>query len=160
MGAETTEEYIAARRIGDATVTVINDGVFDAIPLIPWMQAPAAAVRRAVPEAAADGSIAGCGLIAALVQIGDAVILIDPGAGEVEADGRLVTLFTLRPTLGVAAGLAALGVAPTRITHVLLTHAHGDHVTGTTVLRDGQRVPRYPRALPAWPRRLGGEPDP
>ncbi len=136
-------EYIAARRIGDATVTLINDGVFGAIPLVPWMQVPADEVRREMPEADAVG---GCGLIAAFVHIGDAAILIDPGAGEVAADARLVTAFRLRPTPGVRAGLAAIGVAPTQITQVLLTHAHGDHITGTTVVRDGQRVPRYPRA--------------
>jgi glyoxylase-like metal-dependent hydrolase (beta-lactamase superfamily II) len=32
------------------------------------------------------------------------------------------------------------------VTHVVLTHAHGDHIAGATVIRDGQRVPRYPRA--------------
>lgn len=146
MNAQDTEGYIAARRIGDATVTLINDGIFGAIPLIPWMQAPTDQVRRAVPEADASGAIGGCGLIAAHIQIGDASILIDPGAGEVDADARLVTLFKLRPTPGVEAALAAIGIAPMQITHVLLTHAHGDHVTGTTVVRDGQRIPRYPRA--------------
>jgi len=57
MVTQATEEYIATRRIGDATVTLINDGIFDAIPLIPWMDAPAAEVRRAVPEADASGAI-------------------------------------------------------------------------------------------------------
>ena len=36
--AQPVEEYVATRRIGQATVTLVNDGVFDAIPLIPWPQ--------------------------------------------------------------------------------------------------------------------------
>lgn len=32
------------------------------------------------------------------------------------------------------------------ITHVAITHAHGDHVAGGSDLRDGRWVPRYPNA--------------
>ncbi len=146
MDGHEIEGYITARRIGDATVTLINDGVLGAIPLIPWMQAPPDEVRREAPEADVNGMLISSGLISAFVQSGEASILIDPGAGEVDADARLVTTFKFRPTPGVQAGLAAIGVLPTQITHVLLTHAHGDHVTGTTAARGGWRFPRYPRA--------------
>jgi len=144
--SQAPEGYVTTRRIGDATVTLINDGVLGAIPLVPWMQAPEDEVRREAPEADAAGMIGSCGLISAFVRIGEAAILIDPGAGDLEADARLVTTFKFQPTPGVLAGLAASGVLPTQITHVLLTHAHGDHVTGTTTVRGGQHFPRYPRA--------------
>ena len=146
MATETTADYVATRRIGDATVTLINDGVFDAIPLIPWMDAPAAAVRRAVPEADADGAIGQSGMIVAHVRIGASSILIDPGVGEVDQRSWLVTDLKLRRTSGVQAGLAAAGIQPEEITHVLITHAHDDHFLGATMRRDGQDVPRYPQA--------------
>jgi len=46
----------------------------------------------------------------------------------------------------VVAGLAAIGVQPEGITHVLITHAHGDHVAGGAIERAGRWVPRYPNA--------------
>ncbi|NLT74781.1 MAG: MBL fold metallo-hydrolase [Chloroflexi bacterium] len=44
------------------------------------------------------------------------------------------------------ADLEELGVARADITRVVITHAHGDHVGGNTLLRDEQRVQAYPRA--------------
>ncbi len=143
---QSAAEYVATRRIGDATVTLVNDGVFDAIPLVPWMDAPADEVRRAVPDADAAGCIGGSGMIVAHVQIGNASVLIDPGVGELDPTSWLASDLKLRPTPGVQAGLAAAGIQPEQITHVLITHAHGDHYTGATVLRAGRRVPRYPHA--------------
>jgi len=46
----------------------------------------------------------------------------------------------------VQAGLAASGIEPEQITHMLMTHAHDDHFLGATVRRDGQHIPRYPQA--------------
>lgn len=42
--------------------------------------------------------------------------------------------------------LAALGVRPEDVTHVVLTHAHFDHISGVTVDRDGASVPAFPNA--------------
>ena len=47
---------------------------------------------------------------------------------------------------GVEQGLGRLGVRPEDVTHVVLTHAHGDHIAGATVVHGGERVPRYPQA--------------
>jgi glyoxylase-like metal-dependent hydrolase (beta-lactamase superfamily II) len=47
---------------------------------------------------------------------------------------------------GLVAGLAEIGVLPEDVTHVLLTHPHGDHIAGGTVERDGRRVARFPNA--------------
>jgi glyoxylase-like metal-dependent hydrolase (beta-lactamase superfamily II) len=43
-------------------------------------------------------------------------------------------------------GLAALGVRPEEVTHVMCTHLHWDHVGWNTRLRDGQWVPTFPNA--------------
>lgn len=49
-------------------------------------------------------------------------------------------------TPGLTAGLAKIGVALDEITHVLITHAHFDHIAGLTVEREGEQVPRFPNA--------------
>lgn len=146
MVTQSTGEYVAVRRIGDATVTLINDGIFDVIPLIPWMDAPEEDVRRAVPKADAGGRVGRSGMIVAHVRIGVASVLIDPGFGALPPESWLARELELRPTPGVQAGLAAAGIQPDQITHVVITHAHGDHFTGATLTCDARRVPRYPRA--------------
>ncbi len=44
------------------------------------------------------------------------------------------------------AGLAALGVRPEAVTHVMCTHLHWDHVGWNTRLVDGRWVPTFPNA--------------
>ena len=44
------------------------------------------------------------------------------------------------------AGLAALGVKPETVTHVMCTHLHWDHVGWNTRLVDGAWVPTFPNA--------------
>ncbi|HEX5414852.1 MAG TPA: MBL fold metallo-hydrolase, partial [Chloroflexota bacterium] len=47
---------------------------------------------------------------------------------------------------GVLERLAALGVAPEEIEHVVITHAHGDHYNRLTVKRDGAYQLAFPNA--------------
>jgi glyoxylase-like metal-dependent hydrolase (beta-lactamase superfamily II) len=67
------------------------------------------------------------------------VILVDAGngtrpGGRWSGGGQLIT------------SLAAAGVAPEDVTIVVFTHAHADHVDGTTYLRDGRVAPAFPNA--------------
>jgi phosphoribosyl 1,2-cyclic phosphodiesterase len=62
-----------------------------------------------------------------LVQAGDTLLLIDCG-------------FTLRET---EQRLARLGVSPTQLRAVLVTHEHGDHCNGVRVLANRYRLPVY-----------------
>ena len=48
--------------------------------------------------------------------------------------------------LDYMAGLAALGVKPEEVTHVMCTHLHWDHVGWNTRRVDGQWVPTFPNA--------------
>lgn len=43
-------------------------------------------------------------------------------------------------------GLKELGVAREDVARVVITHAHGDHIGGNTLKRDGHLVPAYPNA--------------
>ncbi|HEY8475770.1 MAG TPA: MBL fold metallo-hydrolase [Chloroflexota bacterium] len=82
------------------------------------------------------------------VALRGASILVDTGFGEYARGG-------VRPPVPVEdialAGdleeaLAALGVRPEDVTHVLITHSHGDHILGATRTRGGQRAPAFPNA--------------
>ena len=142
MSSPPPSEYVAQRRIGDADVTVISDGELPALPLVAFMRRPDAELRRAVPELDAEGNIP-FGMNVAHVRIGGASVLIDSGWDGGPSHDRHGPY---RPSPGVEAGLAAIGVEPGQVTHVLLTHNHGDHIVGTTVERGGQRVARFPNA--------------
>jgi glyoxylase-like metal-dependent hydrolase (beta-lactamase superfamily II) len=145
VGHQTPDDYVSTRRIGDATVTVINEG---SEYWAPDLSAPEDAWRAAMPHLDADGRIPTATHIAH-VQMGDASILID--AGLEDPDSAWWQRWQEHApdatrTPGAQAGLASIGVAPADITHVLITHWHYDHVVGLAVERDGEFVPRYPNA--------------
>lgn len=74
---------------------------------------------------------------AMLVKTGNAVVLIDAGSGDLigPAGGKL------------EANLRASGVTPEQVTHVILTHAHLDHMGGLkTSWEANAGAPRFPNA--------------
>jgi glyoxylase-like metal-dependent hydrolase (beta-lactamase superfamily II) len=138
-------EYISTRRIGDATVTVISEGTLE---WSPKMNAPEDELKRAIPELLERGRFT-LGLNVAHVAVGDASILIDPGFDDPASSWQ--TRFAAkwpgsRRSPGLRAALDRLGVDPSAVTHVLITHAHGDHFAGVTLERNGRDVVRFPHA--------------
>lgn len=129
---------VDTKQIGDATVSVISEGT---LTWAPEVLAPEAEWRKAMPEANAAGELA-LGLNVALVRLGSATIVVDPGYDDPSAGPvpRVVRSAALH------AGLDALGLRPGDVTHVLITHAHGDHFGGVTVKRGDAREPRFPNA--------------
>ncbi|MBM3976232.1 MAG: MBL fold metallo-hydrolase [Planctomycetes bacterium] len=86
-----------------------------------------------------------------LARRGAWTVVIEPGVGT-RWDAKLAARYGIRPGPGVVAGLAALGLAPEQVTHVVGTHAHWDHIGAQVVERDGALAPTFPRArhfLPA-----------
>lgn len=136
--------YVQSRRLGDVTVTAINDSIV----ALPVELTVAEEVWRQEIDADAEGKVSVDSHVL-LVQAGDATILIDvgldePGSGE---DQRFLEDWpgSVR-TPGVVAGLASMRVKPEDVTHVLVTHTHFDHVVGLAAEHDGRLVPRYPNA--------------
>jgi len=143
--AMPASDYISTRQVGDATITIFNEGTLD---WAPHYQVPEATWRAALPEATPSGQVT-LGLHVVHVKIGDASILLDPGCDEPtsewndEFSGRFDAVTR---TPGLVGALAHLGVRPEEITHVVITHGHGDHVAGLAIMKDGTRVPRFPKA--------------
>lgn len=142
MTAQDTAEFVASRTVGEATVTAISDGSGRST-ILASLNAPPEEWRREV-DADENGEIV-LGYNVAHVRLGAASILIDLGFDDPSPESQWQAP-RHRRTPGVVAGLAAIGVQPEEITHVLITHAHGDHIAGGSVVRDGRRVPRYPNA--------------
>lgn len=68
-------EYVTSRRVGDATVSVINEGT---LYWAPELTAPEEEWRRAIPEADAEGRIP-IDFHVVHVWLGGASILVDAG---------------------------------------------------------------------------------
>lgn len=143
--ADVRSDYIAARRVGDARVTVISDGT---IEWSPKFQAPEDEMRRAIPEFGAKGTLT-LGLNLAHVALEDVSLVIDPGCDDPETSWheRFAQKWpSWRRSPGLRAGLASIGVDPATVTHVLITHAHADHFGGLLEEQHGREVVRFPRA--------------
>jgi glyoxylase-like metal-dependent hydrolase (beta-lactamase superfamily II) len=138
-------EYVSTRMIGDAAISVISEGTLE---WAPRMNTPEDELWRAVPEIAGRGKFT-LGLNLAHVALRQASILIDPGFDDPASSWqeRFAAKWPgSRRSPGLRAGLDRLGVPPSAVTHVLITHAHGDHYAGVTVERDGRDVVRFPQA--------------
>jgi glyoxylase-like metal-dependent hydrolase (beta-lactamase superfamily II) len=138
-------EFVASRRIGDAVVTVVSDGTLRWQPKFPISEEER---RRAMPQAADDGTVT-LGLNGAHVHIAGASIVIDPGLDDpASAWARefAVKWPGLTRTAGLGAALRRIDVAPESVTHVLITHAHEDHLAGVAAERGAALELRFPNA--------------
>ena len=146
---------VRSHRVGAFTVTKILECEIPFAPpsrLLPDFDAAALAGHEA---AVAPGDPAGVATALTtsvhswLLRAPGVTILIDTGIGngkprQAPAFDRLDTPYLER--------LAAAGVAPEVVDHVLLTHVHTDHVGWNTRLVGGRWVPTFPNATTILPR--------
>jgi glyoxylase-like metal-dependent hydrolase (beta-lactamase superfamily II) len=135
------------RQIGEATITVIADGEMLWEPRFP---VPEAEWRAALPEADEQGRI-WIGLNVVLVRLGDALVVIDPGCDAPDSAWqstlpRIWPNWPIRRTAGLDAALTELGVDPNEVTHVVITHPHGDHYPGVCREAGDDLIARFPHA--------------
>ena len=119
--------------LGEARVTIVSDGYF---------QVPVSGIGVNADPAEVQAFLARHYLSTeesynhtnhVLIETGDAVVLVDVGSGNrfFDTAGRLVD------------NLATAGIAPEDVTHVVITHAHPDHLWG---IRDDFDEPLFPEA--------------
>ncbi len=147
MVEQSPASYVSSRRIGDATVTVINDGGIP-IPVASVFPPPEAAFIRAHGEADTDDCL-NSGQMVIHIAVGGASILIDPAYDDPGSawNTRFAAKWPgLTRTPGMEAGLASIGVRPEDVTHVLITHAHDDHFAGVIAEHGGHNDVRFPNA--------------
>jgi glyoxylase-like metal-dependent hydrolase (beta-lactamase superfamily II) len=132
-------------RVGRFTLSILPDtpfrldggAMFGAIPKVLWER------RKPADAANRIAMTTNC-----LLLVGDAgeVVLVDAGIGE-KLDAKGGEQFGV-PATGprLLERLAAAGIEPPDVTHVLLSHLHFDHC-GWSTRRDGESwVPTFPRA--------------
>lgn len=127
--------YIDSRRIGNATITIINDGDVT-VPMAAVFHPDEVAWLRAEGLSADDELIETSQLVIH-IALGEESIIIDPAFDDPGTpwDREFATRWPrVRRTPGLAAGLKAIGVDPDEVTEVIVTHAHEDHFAG--VLQD------------------------
>jgi len=139
--------YIDSRRVGQAEVTVISEGGLLWPPRFP---VPEEEWRAALPEADEEGRV-WLGLNVVFVRLGDALVLIDPGLDDPDSDwqrdlAQVWPDWPVRRTPGLRAAMAELGILPEEVTHVVITHPHGDHYAGVAYEQNGGIKARFPRA--------------
>ena len=83
MTEQPPAAYVAARRVGDATITIISEASAVRSVSLPI---PEAAWRQAIPEADEHGLIA-LGLNLVHIQLGNASILVDSSGIDDPASG-------------------------------------------------------------------------
>lgn len=123
--------YIDSRRIGNATITIIDDGQV-AVPLT-YLFLPEAIDWLRANGYPADEELIETSQLVIHIALGGASIIIDPAFDDPGTpwDREFATRWPrVRRTPGLAAGLAAIGVAPEEVTEVIVTHAHEDHFAG------------------------------
>lgn len=127
-----------------ADVTFRLDGgmMFGTVPRVMWERCAAPDERNRVAVAARSMLVRGRDAAG-----NPALVLVDTGLGDLAAGARFRELYGVAdPPWRLLAELAALGVAPEAVTHVVLTHLHFDHAGGAVRGAGAGARPTFPAA--------------
>lgn len=128
--------------VGDFEVTLCSDGtylldggaMFGVVPKTLWSKRTVADEENRIL----------LGLNTVVVRTGVATVLIETGIGNKQPE-KMVHIHQNQAQL--PASLAAAGIRPEEVTHVVNTHLHFDHCGwNTTMQADGSIVPTFPNA--------------
>jgi len=128
----STDAAPAMHKVGGIELRVVSDGVLNvplsfSLPDTPLPEAAALFKAHGMPE---GGEPTQTNVV--LVKTGNELVLIDAGSGA-----------NFQPTAGkLQENLEAAGISPDKITKVVFTHAHADHLWGALDdFDDGERFP-------------------
>lgn len=80
-----------------------------------------------------------------LLEKDDMKVVLEVGIGDRWTEKQR-KIFHILPTTSLCESLAACGLAPEDITHVIASHNHWDHIGHQVIERDGELVPCFPKA--------------
>ncbi len=127
-------------RVGGFTVTTVHDGFFRR-PVEGFVRnAPLAEVQAVLAESFLPGDQLRIPFTITFVQRGDTLVVFDAGNGVTPAtatNGKMI------------GNMAAAGIDPARVTHVVQSHFHGDHVNGLLNAEGGRAFPNAEVIVPA-----------
>lgn len=140
LAAAPTVRGVYRYKVGDIDVMAINDGVGSRKLDEGFVRnAPLADVQRALDAAFFPAGQIAITYTQLLVKNGQSLTLIDTGFGDNGA-----------PTTGsLIPSLVAAGVDPAAVTTVLISHFHGDHISGVRLKAGALAFPNAEIMVPA-----------
>ena len=126
--SNVTHAQVSRRRFGELDVAVLHAGLLHIPPQPAWRM-------EGSGYSLDDEGRPITGINGLLVKSADAVILIDPNSwehGGIVESKMAVTFLAPGPPID---SLAAVGVNPEQVTHVVITHGHWDHYSALTDAR-------------------------
>jgi glyoxylase-like metal-dependent hydrolase (beta-lactamase superfamily II) len=148
---------IYTRNIGDAEVTNIIEYVGPThVPKVLYPELDMADLEQQLHWLAPNQYVPHMERFIVAMQIwvvkkGDNVIIVDTGVGNMKERPKVKRMHHLNSL--TLEWLEAAGASREKVTHVINTHLHADHVGWNTTLEDGKWVPTFPNAEYLVPRR-------
>lgn len=126
-------------KVGRHTVTTVHDGV-NRRPVEGFVRnAPLADVQAVLAESFLPGDTLTIPFTVTFVETPQGLVVFDAGTGG-----------QLSPTAGLlAANMRAAGLDPAAVRMVIVSHFHGDHITGLTTAENARVFPNAEIVVPA-----------
>ena len=127
-------------KVGAWTMTTVHDGFFRR-PVEGFVRnAPLPEVQAVLAESFLPGDMLTIPFTITFAQKGETLVVFDAGNGATPAtatNGRMI------------ANMALAGIDPARVTHVVQSHFHGDHINGLLNAENGRAFPNAEIIVPA-----------
>jgi len=122
--------------VSDGKLLLDGGAMFGVVPKTLWERSNPADDRNRIR----------LGLHCLIVRGPEFLALVDTGVGD-KGDEAFADIYGLEQSGALRVALAAKGIAPEDVTHVINTHLHFDHCGGDTRLDErGRAVPAFPNA--------------
>lgn len=130
-------------RAGEWKITALADGFFRLDGGAMWGVVPQNLWRKMTPPAE-DNTIL-MALRPFLLERGDVRCVLEVGVGD-RWEEKWRRIYHILETTSLDESLAACGLTPDEVTHVVASHCHWDHIGAQVIERDGELVPHFPNA--------------